>query len=109
VLKAEGEYTVVQFSLPETTTAKIGDELKLQRSPLTQVVRLPGAALTDGNKVFVMRDSKAAAATVTVADRDGESVLVQGLQTGDKVITSRIAELREGVAVTLEGAAPASR
>mgnify|MGYP000314155952 CR=1 FL=1 len=39
----------------------------------------------------------------------GESVLVQGLQTGDKVITSRIAELREGVAVTLEGAAPASR
>lgn len=109
VLKAEGEYTVVQFSLPETTTAKVGDELKLQRSPLTQVVRLPGTALTDGNKVFVMRDGKAAAATVTVADRDGESVLVQGLQTGDKVITSRIAELREGVAVMLEGAAPASR
>jgi multidrug efflux pump subunit AcrA (membrane-fusion protein) len=98
-VRTEGEYALVDFALPDDTTAKPGDELKLQKAPLPQVVRLPAAALLEGSKVYVARDGKAAVLPVTVADREGDAVLVQGLPSGEQVITSRPAELHEGVAV----------
>lgn len=99
-LRTEGDYALVQYSLPENAAAKPGDELKLQRAPLSQVVRLPNAVLVEGNKVFVVRDGKAATLPVTVADRDGDAVLVQGVPSGEQVITSRLNELHEGSAVS---------
>ncbi len=106
-LRTEGDYALVQYSLPENAAAKPGDELKLQRAPLSQVVRLPNAVLVEGNKVFVMRDGKAATLAVTVADRDGDAVLVQGVPSGEQVITSRLNELHEGSAVS--ATAPAAQ
>ena len=106
-LRTEGDYALVQYLLPENAAAKPGDELKLQRAPLSQVVRLPNAVLVEGNKVFVMRDGKAATLAVTVADRDGDAVLVQGVPSGEQVITSRLNELHEGSAVS--AAAPAAQ
>lgn len=99
-LKADGDQTTVQFILPTDSKAKEGDKLSLLRGMLEQIVRLPNAALVEGGKVFVAKDGKAALRPVTVADRDGENVLVQGLSAGDQVIVSRIAELHEGAAVT---------
>jgi len=78
---------------------KDGDKLSLQRGMLEQVVRLPSAALVEGSKVYVAREGKASLKAVTVADRDGESVLLQGLSAGDQVITSRVGELHDGSAV----------
>ena len=98
-LRTEGDYATVQYSLPENAAAKPGDELKLQKAPLSQVVRLPTAALLEGGKVFVLRDGKAATVPVTVADREGDAVLLQGLPSGEQVIVSRPTELHEGTAV----------
>ena len=99
VLKTEGDQATVQFILPADSKAKDGDKLSLQRGMLEQVVRLPSAALVEGGKVYVAREGKASLKAVTVADRDGESVLLQGLSAGDQVITSRVGELHEGSAV----------
>lgn len=99
VMKTEGDQATVQFILPADSKAKEGDKLSLQRGMLEQVVRLPGTALVEGGKVYVTREGKASLKTVTVADRDGDAVLVQGLSAGDQVITSRVAELHEGSAV----------
>ena len=104
-LRTEGDYAMVQFLLPENATAKPGDELKLQRAALSQVVRMPAAALVDGSKVFVMRDGKAASLPVTVADRDGDAVLLQGLPSGEQVIVKHPTELHDGVAVSVAPAA----
>lgn len=98
-LKTEGDQATVQFILPADSKAKDGDKLSLQRGMLEQVVRLPSAALVEGGKVYVAREGKASLKAVTVADRDGESVLLQGLSAGDQVITSRVGELHEGSAV----------
>ena len=98
-LHTEGDYATVQYSLPENAAAKPGDELKLQKAPLSQVVRLPTAALLEGSKVFVLRDGKAATVPVTVADREGDAVLLQGLPSGEQVIVSHPSELHEGAAV----------
>lgn len=98
-LRTEGDYATVSYSLPENAAAKPGDELKLQKAPLSQVVRLPTAALVEGSKVFVLRDGKAATVPVTVADREGDAVLLQGLPSGEQVIVSHPTELHEGSAV----------
>lgn len=99
-LKPEGDQTTVQFILPADAKAKDGDKLNLVRGTLEGVVRLPNTALVEGGKVYVVKDGKASLRTVTVADRDGESVLVQGLTAGDQIVVSRVAELHEGTAVT---------
>lgn len=99
VMKTEGDQATVQFILPADAKAKEGDKLTLQRGMLEQVVRVPGAALVEGGKVYLAREGKASLKPVTVADRDGETVLVQGLAAGDQVIISRVAELHEGSAV----------
>lgn len=98
-LKTEGDQATVQFILPVDSTAKEGDRLSWQRGMLEQVVRLPSSSLVEGGKVYVAREGKASVKTVTVADRDGESVLVQGLSAGDQVITTRVVELHDGTAV----------
>jgi multidrug efflux pump subunit AcrA (membrane-fusion protein) len=97
-LRTEGDYAMVSFLLPDNATAKAGDELKLQKAPLSQVVRLPATALVDGGKVFVLRDGKAATLAVTVADREGDAVLLQGLPSGEQVIVAHPSELHEGSA-----------
>lgn len=105
-LRTEGDYALVKYTLPENASAKPGDELKLQKAPLSQVVRLPNSVLVEGSKVFVLRDGKATTLPVTVADRDGDAVLLQGLPSGEQVITNRLNELHEGSAVraTMPGA-----
>lgn len=105
-LRTEGDYATVDFALPDDTSAKPGDELKLQKAPLSHVVRLPAAALLEGSKVYVARDGKAAVVPVTVADREGDAVLVQGLPSGEQVIIDRLEELHEGEAVRVPTATP---
>ncbi len=99
-LKPDGDQTTVQFILPADAKAKEGDKLSLLRGTLEGVVRVPGTALVEGGKVYVAKEGKANLRPVTVADRDGDSVLLQGLAAGDQIIVSRVAELHEGTAVT---------
>jgi biotin carboxyl carrier protein len=102
----EGEFTTLVLSLPLDATVKLGDKVSLQRGLLEKVVRVPAAALVEGTKVYVMRDGKAVAQAITVADRDGDSVLLQGLSSGDQIIVSHPPELHEGSAVQPAAAAP---
>ncbi len=99
-IKTEGEFASLALSLPLDTAAKPGDKLSLQHGMLEKVVRLPAAAVMDGNKVYLNSAGKATVRQVVVADRDGDSVLVQGLADGDAVILSRPPELHEGTAVS---------
>lgn len=104
-VKVDGDTATVRFELAEAAAVKVGDELKLPKGTLTQAVRLPASVLVDGSKVFVVRDGRASVRAVTVAEHEGDKVLLQGLSNGDQVVTSRIAELREGVPVSPQPAA----
>lgn len=94
-----GDQKTLTLSVPSEATVKEGDGLSLSRGLLRQVVRLPQTALLEGNKVLLAVNGTAVPRTVTIADRDGDAVLVRGLGGGDLVILSRPPELREGSAI----------
>jgi multidrug efflux pump subunit AcrA (membrane-fusion protein) len=98
-LKVDGESATLVLSLPLDTSAKVGDKLSLQLGMLEKAVRLPSSALVEGNKVYVVQDGKAALRQVTVANRDSDSVLVQGLGSGDQIVSSPSLALHDGSAI----------
>lgn len=106
--KLDGEIATLVFSLPVDAAVKVGDKLGLQRGVVEKAVRLPASAIVEGNKVYVAQDGKATLRTVTVADRETDTVLLQGLASGDQVIVSRPPELHEGAAVQAGAAAAPS-
>jgi hypothetical protein len=105
-MKSEGDFTTLTFSLPLDTSAKPGDKLQLQRGMLEKVVRVPASALVEGNKVYIAAEGKAVLRQITVADRDGDSVLLQGLANGDQIISDHAAELHEGLPIAVQAPAP---
>lgn len=64
------------------------------------VARLPESAVHDDATVYVIEDGRLSPRAVTVAARDGEDVLVRGeLESGERVVTTRFAEIGPGVRV----------
>jgi multidrug efflux pump subunit AcrA (membrane-fusion protein) len=103
VLKsAKGE---VEIDVPDESSAKVGDQLRLVRARQQNVIPVPASAVVkrDGaDTVFVLTDGVAKARTVTIVDRTTTECLVSaGLATGDSVITTNAAELQDGQKVSV--------
>ncbi len=73
-------------------------------------VRLPETAVYNGNRVYVIEDGRLVARPVTVAAYTGGDVIIaDGLADGEKVLTTQIADARDGLKVLEEGAAGEGR
>jgi RND family efflux transporter MFP subunit len=69
-------------------------------TPLENAVRIPRAALRQGDVVWVVEDGRLRFRPVTVARTQGEEALVtSGLEEGDLVTVSRLEEATDGMAV----------
>lgn len=65
------------------------------------VVRLPESALYDGNTLYVVVEGRLQARETQVLARVGPEILVRdGVAAGDRVLTTRLAEVGPGVRVT---------
>jgi RND family efflux transporter MFP subunit len=96
----------VTIELLDDAAAKPGDSLRLVKSKLQNVVKVPTAAVVkrDGaDTVFVLTNGEAKARKVSVVDHDGADSLVQsGLATGDSVITTAVETLTDGKKATTQ-------
>ena len=73
-------------------------------------VRLPETAVYNGNRVYVIEDSRLVARSVNVAAYTGGDVIVSdGLEPGETVLTTQIADARDGLKIVGEGEAGASQ
>ena len=70
-----------------------------------QTFRIPETALFEGDTVYVVGDeNRLNARKVTIAAFDGQSVIIGGgLNAGDEVIITQIAEVGEGILIRREG------
>lgn len=70
-------------------------------------VRLPETAVYNGNRVYVVNQDRLVARSVDVATFTGGDVIIAGgLEAGDRVLITQIADARDGLKVNEEGAAP---
>jgi len=74
------------------------------------VVQLPATALHGNDRMYVVNaEGRLDARTVEVVSRDGGAVYVgEGLQDGDKVVTTRFQEIAPGLKVTIRGEQPSA-
>ncbi len=67
--------------------------------------RIPETALYDGHTVYVIKEGKLVARTVSLLARDGTHVIASGeIAEGDEVMTTHIAEISEGLRVKSQSA-----
>ena len=80
--------------------------VEIEGSPLSQVFRIPRAALRENDTIWVMRDdSTLDIRPVTTIWRDTQTVFLdQGLNPGDRVIVSDLAAPVAGMKIEMEGA-----
>ncbi len=82
---------VVTVELLDPAALNAGDNVRLVKSKLDNVVKLPAAAVgkrEGADVVYVLTGGEAKARPVTIVDREGTDVLVsKGLATGDSVIS----------------------
>ena len=65
--------------------------------------KLPESAIYDSNTVYAVVDGKLEARSVNVRAYDGQDVIVDGnITTGDVVMTTRLSEVGDGLAVSVE-------
>ena len=92
-------------ALPEDTSLRAGAfvELFLEGPELADAVRLPNAAVFDGERVYrIGADDRLEAVEVRVRASEGESLLVQGpLEHGQRIVLTRFPEIAPGVRVTV--------
>ncbi len=84
-------------------------EVELVGEELPEMARLPREYIRAGDTVWVMKDGRLNIREVKVATRDVEYGYVrEGLEPGEKVVSSNLATVREGVQLRLqaESAAP---
>jgi len=69
-------------------------------------VRLPETAVYKGNQVYVVEDGRLVVRPVTVAAYTGGDVIISaGLEAGEQVLTTQIADARDGLKVIAESEA----
>ncbi len=92
-------------ALPESTRLRAGAfvEVFLEGPEMQDAVRLPAAAVFDGERVYrIGADDRLEAVRVSVRAREGESLLVQGpLEDGQRIVLTRFPEIAPGVKVTV--------
>jgi RND family efflux transporter MFP subunit len=103
----EGDQAIVRLEVMDTTGVQSNDRVRLVKTRLESVYKLPVAAVvhpTGGpDQVFVVQDGKARQRVITILDRDAKEVIVgQGLAPSDRVVTSGTLSLRDGAEVSLE-------
>jgi multidrug efflux pump subunit AcrA (membrane-fusion protein) len=77
----------------------------LPARPIGDAVRLPSAVMHSQDTVFVVADGALQRRPVDVALREGNTVVINGgLRTGDKVVTTRLELMFEGMKVELSDA-----
>lgn len=81
--------------------------VQIDGAPLPDTTEIPRVALADDRMVWLVVDGKLARREVDVAWRSADTVLVRGLRPGDAVVTTPLASPTEGMAVRVEGEAPA--
>ncbi|AEQ50368.1 efflux RND transporter periplasmic adaptor subunit [Pelagibacterium halotolerans] len=65
---------------------------------------VPETALYDDNHLYVIRDGRMAAVDVDIRDRDGAQIIISAdIAEGERIITTRLSQAGEGVAVQVEG------
>jgi len=75
-------------------------EVIIEDRAYAKVVRLPASALHGGGRVYAVVDGRLRARTVEVVARAGNDVLVRGaLKPGERILTTRFAEIGAGVRV----------
>ncbi len=92
-------------ALPEDTRLRAGAfvELFLEGPEFRDAVRLPAAAVFDGERVYrIGADDRLEAVEVRVRASEGESLLVQGpLENGQRIVLTRFPEIAAGVRVAV--------
>ena len=72
----------------------------LPGKPVSSAVRLPSSVLHTNDSVFVLSGNTLHRKQVNVVHRDGDSVVINGgLETGDRVVTTRLELMFEGMKV----------
>jgi RND family efflux transporter MFP subunit len=78
-------------------------EIEVPDRMFKKTAKLPEQAIYNGGHVYVMAEGKLHKRPIKIVAYDGENVLVsEGLQEGEKVLTTRIAEVGEGLRVREE-------
>ncbi len=78
--------------------------VEIEGRSLDNVIPLPRLALREGDRVWVAKDGKLDERPVRIAWREKRTVLVrEGLQDGDRVVTSRIPSPLPGMALRVRG------
>ncbi|MCD7058997.1 efflux RND transporter periplasmic adaptor subunit [Pelagibacterium xiamenense] len=67
-------------------------------------LRIPETAVYDDDHLYVIRDGRMAAIDVTILERDNAELIVAAdIPEGERIITTRLSQAGEGVAVVVEG------
>ena len=81
-------------------------EVRVPDQTYSQTVRLPETAVYGGAYVYVIEDGRMRRRDVTIAAFTGSDVLIaDGLEGGENVLTTQIADARDGLKAVEEGAA----
>ncbi|PLW70158.1 efflux RND transporter periplasmic adaptor subunit [Pseudohalioglobus lutimaris] len=79
-------------------------EASFQGRPIANASRLPRSALHMGNRVYVVEEGILRQREVTLLRREGDAVIIgTGLHPGDRVVTSRLSLMVDGMPVQVEG------
>lgn len=71
------------------------------------VIRLPETAIYDNSLIYTIEEGRMVSHAAEIVARDGAQMLVRAeVNDGDEVITTRLAQAGDGLAVTVEGEAP---
>ena len=82
-------------------------EVAVPDKTYTASVLLPETAVYKGNRVYVVENDRLVARTIKAESYTGGNVIiVDGLRPGEKVLTTQIADARDGLKVIEEGAEP---
>jgi len=79
-------------------------EVRIPDKLYRQAIRLPETALYGGNSVFVIEEGRMRRRPVEVAAYDGADIVIaSGLEPGEEVVTTQIADARDGLKVAAPG------
>ena len=98
VVKVEGDGVTVEVA--EDAPAKPGDQVRLVKARVPNVIPVPATAVVhraNGDVVYVLADGVVHEHKVSVVDRSGTEALVgNGLQSGDQVVAAGADGLHDG-------------
>ncbi len=96
--------------VPPTLFSGMYVKVRIPIETTVPMLRVPMTALHPGGEIWVVRDGKLTVARVDVARKEGETVLLlataDGPRAGERVITSPLAAVEEGMPVKEVGPAP---